>query len=362
MVGVEGRGEKVSAGLGAFACLGLMVLIGSSTAVAAKFAVRELPLGLVPIVRFGVAALCLGPIFLRGGTLGRMIREDGWRLALASALCVPANQAFFLAGARLAPASHIGLIYAACPLVVLALACLLKQERLTRGRLIGVAATVAGVALIALENVGKAGVAGRDALRGDLLEVGAVIAWGAYLTVNKPLVARHGALPVLAATFVVGSALDLPIALASAPGWSGLAGVSASAWLGLAYLALVVSVFGLAFQNLAMRSFDASQVATFGNISPLLTVGWGALLFGERLSPVVGVGGLLVLAGVARSGASMRVADRRVALGGLAARAEPGRALAGVELAGPVGDEEFQDRIGAQRRPEPELDLRVATA
>src|SRR3712207_2008665 len=33
--------------------LALMVLIGSSTATAAKFAVRELPIGLVPIVRFG---------------------------------------------------------------------------------------------------------------------------------------------------------------------------------------------------------------------------------------------------------------------------------------------------------------------
>ena len=37
-----------------------------------------------------------------------------------SAFCVPINQSFFLSGARLAPASHIALIYAACPLVVLA--------------------------------------------------------------------------------------------------------------------------------------------------------------------------------------------------------------------------------------------------
>lgn len=190
-----------------------------------------------------------------------------------------------------------------------------------------------------------------------------MIAWGAYLTVNKPLVARHGALPVLAATFVVGSALDLPIVLASAPGWPPLAGASAAAWLGLAYLALVVSVFGLASQNLAMRSFDASQVATFGNISPLLTVVWGYLLFAERISPLAGVGGLLVLIGIARSGRrSMVVAGRGVTPGHLAGRGEPGSTLARVELADPVRDQPFQERVGPKGRAEAELDPRVATA
>ena len=286
-------------GLRAFGCLALMVLIGSSTAVAAKVAVREVPVGLIPMVRFGVAGLCLWPVVGRGGVLGRMIREDGWRLLAAAALCVPINQAFFLSGARLAPASHIGLIYAACPLVVLALASLLGQEKLAPERVAGVIATVAGVALIAFENAWRADAAGRDVLRGDLLEVGAVLAWGAYLTVNKPLVARHGALPTLAGTFLVGSALDLPIALASSPGWPPLSGVTSAAWVGLAYLTLVVSIGGLAFQNLSMRNLDASQVASFGNVAPILTVLWGCLLFGERLSPVVAAGGGLVLAGIA---------------------------------------------------------------
>ena len=297
MLAVDGSsGGRAS--LRAFGCLALMVLIGSSTATAAKFAVRELPVGLIPIVRFGVAGLCLWPIVGRGGMLGRMLRQDGWRLAIAAALCVPINQALFLNGARLAPTAHIGLIYAACPLIVLILAAMLGQERLTSKRVVGVAASVAGVSLIAMENLWRADPAGRDVLRGDLLEVGAVIAWGAYLTVNKPLVARHGAIPTLAATFLVGTVLDLPIAAATMPGWPPLADVSVLAWVGLAWLAIVVSVCGLAFQNLAMRDLDASQVATFGNVAPLLTVVWGYLLFDERISIVAGVGGLLVLIGI----------------------------------------------------------------
>ena len=299
MAGTIGEVETAKpVSLRALGYLVMMVLIMSSTPPAAKFAVRDLPVGLIPLVRFGGAGLILAPFVLHNGVLGRMIRQDGLRLLAASAFCVPINQWFFLTGAKFAPTAHIGLIYAACPLVVLALAALLGQERLAPERVLGVAASVVGVALIALENLGKVGVEGRDALRGDLLEVAAVLAWGAYLTVNRPLVARHGALSVLAATFLVGSALDLPIVLATYPTWTPLAQASPAAWISLAYMVVVISVVGLAFQNLSMRSLDASQVATFGNVSPLLTVVWGYLLFDERISPVAAVGGGLVLAGI----------------------------------------------------------------
>ena len=66
---------------GRMSYLVLMVLIGSSTAPAARFAVREMPAGLLPLIRFGVAGLCLLPmVWRRGGISFGMVREDGWRL------------------------------------------------------------------------------------------------------------------------------------------------------------------------------------------------------------------------------------------------------------------------------------------
>ena len=60
---------------------------------------------------------------------------------------------------------------------------------------------------------------------------------------------------------------------------------------GAAYLTLFVTVVGLAFQNLAMERLDASQVATFNNAGPVLTVAWGVWLFGETISPALALGG-----------------------------------------------------------------------
>ncbi len=280
----------------AWVYLGLMVLIGSSTATAAKVTLREFPWALLPIVRFGVAGLVLGPLVAR--PLRKMLREDPGRLFAAALLCVPINQSFFLNGTRLAPTSHVGLIYATCPLIVLGLAVLLGHERFQRERALGVAATVLGVAIIAFGNLLQAGPGGADFLYGDLLLLGAVVSWGAYLTINKRLVARHGGVTTLAGTFLVGCALDLPIALANADDWSRLATVSPTAWGGLIYLTLVVSVFGLICQNLALRHVDASQLATIGNAAPLLTILWGVWLLGESLTLAIVLGGALTLGGI----------------------------------------------------------------
>jgi drug/metabolite transporter (DMT)-like permease len=296
------KSARVGIDLRAYVYVALMVVFGSTTAAAAKIAVAELPVTLVPAVRFGMAGLCLLPWVLGRGILLRMIREDGLLLLATAALCVPINQGFFLSAARLGPTSHVGIFYATCPLVVLLLAWSMRMERPDRGRLRGVLASVTGIAVIGLGNYWNSGGAATAEVRAvvlaDLLLVGAVLSWGGYIAVSKPLVERHGAMPALAATFLVGCALSLPLAIWAWPGVSSFGQVSSSAWLALAILGLVITPLGWAFQNLSLRRFDASQVATFSNGSPFLTVVWGIWLFGELLTPALVVGGALTLAGI----------------------------------------------------------------
>ena len=301
---IEGcTSTRLGRDLGAYLILLVMILVGSSTALMAKFALRELPVELLPLVRYGVAGLALLPVVLRDGQLARLFRQDGVRLLAASILCVPVNQMLFLHGTKLAPTTHVGLIYATCPLFVLLLAVILGQERLVRSRVVGIVASVAGAGVIALGNLWKPSAAASEGLLGDLFLFGAVVSWGAYLTVNKPLVARHGALAVLAGTFLVGVTLHAPLAVISSGEWSSkLQTASTWAWLSLFYLALVVSIVGLSCQNIALRLFDASQVATVGNAAPALTVVWGILLLDEPMTPALIVGGLLVIAGIVWTG------------------------------------------------------------
>jgi drug/metabolite transporter (DMT)-like permease len=279
-----------------------MVVLGSTTAAAAKFAVRDLPVALVPVLRFGLAGLCLLPVVLGRGALTRVVREDPWLLLLSAALCVPINQGFFLSAAQLGPTSHVGIFYAVCPLVVLMLAWVMKLERLDLGRLWGILASVAGIVVIAAGNFWDGGVGTaaevRSVVLADCLLVGAVSSWGAYIAVSKPLIERHGAMPAVAGTCLLGCLLSIPVALLVGPAWPPFGQVSTTAWLALAVLGLLITPFGWAFQNLALSRFDASQVATFSNGAPILTIVWGIWLFDEVLTLALIVGSALTFGGM----------------------------------------------------------------
>jgi drug/metabolite transporter (DMT)-like permease len=297
----EARSEPAGPDYSAYLYVVLMVILGSTTAAAARFVVRELPAAWVPVVRFGVAGICLLPLVWRGGCLGRMVRRDGLLLIAAAALCVPINQGFFLNASRLGPTSHVGLFYATCPLVVLLVAWALRLEPSDLGRLWGVLASIVGVGIIGAGNAWQP-VGSPEDIRSvalaDSLLIGAVLSWGCYITVSKPLIMRHGALPVLTATFLVGCVLALPVAVVSAPEIPELRLVSPQAWLALAFLTLFITPVNLACQNQALRRLDASQVANFSNVAPILTVVWGAWLFDEAVTPSLLAGGVLTLAGV----------------------------------------------------------------
>ena len=308
-----GDGDAAAAGtpraamtpdLRAYFYLGVMIVLGSTTSPLAQVAVRQLPIGLVPLLRFGSAGLCLLPFLGGVGPVRELIRRDWRRLAVVAACCVPINQFFFLTAAKLGTNSHVGLFYATVPLVVWLLAWMLGHEPLDLGRLGGILISIAGVLVIGLGNVLGAGGAqspeqARAVMIADLLLVGAVISWGAYVALSRPLVVRHGALPTLAGTFLVGCVLQLPITAWTAPAWGPqLQQASTTAWVCLGVLAFVMTPINLALQNLSLKRLDASQVATFSNVAPVLTVVWGVWLFGEALSPALVVGGFLTLAGV----------------------------------------------------------------
>lgn len=297
----------------AYACMGLMVLIGSTTALSAKLAVRELPVALLPLFRFGVAGLALLPIALRSSTTKHLLKRDWPRLLLAGLLCVPLNQAFFLFGTRMAPTTHVGLIYATCPLVVLLAAFAVGQERMRADRLLGVLASVAGLMVLGLGNLAGPGPSSPTTdssshLLGDLLLVGAVVTWGIFMTVSKPLISRHGAIPCLSGIFLSGTLLNIPFALLlmppSASTWNLVVSASPAAWFGLLHITLVVSVLGLFCQSVALRRLDASEVATVGNAAPLLTVVWGRVFLGEVITPFLLIGGALTLGGILWTGRS----------------------------------------------------------
>ena len=291
----------------AYVYVGLMVIFGSTTAAAARYIVRELPPVWVPVVRFGVSGLLLLPVVADRRVLTRLFRRDWPLLLVAAAMCVPINQGFFLNAVRLGPTSHVGLFYATSPAggpaAGLDVAAGAPRPRPALGR--------AGERRGCLHHRDRQRLARR---RSSRLETRADDARRPPAHRRRPVLGRisHGQQAARHATRIVaGADRHVPRRRPARPAdravrrsddasrWSQ---VTPAAWIALAVLTLIITPVNLAAQNLAMRRLDASQVANFSNVSPILTVVWGAWLFGESLSASLIVGGALTLAGVVWTG------------------------------------------------------------
>ncbi len=103
---------------------------------------------------------------------------------------------------------------------------------------------------------------------------------------------------MLAATFLLGSLLDLPIALATVSDWTLIETASPAACARAGVLDPGVDHPRPCLPEPGARRLDASQVATVGNASPILTVIWGIWLFHEAVTPSLALGGILTLGGI----------------------------------------------------------------
>ncbi len=89
----------------------------------------------------------------------------------------------------------------------------------------------------------------------------------------------------------------LPVFVASA-GWHDYARLSSSGWAAVLFLGVACSGLGYLFWYGALERVEASRVAAFLYLEPLVTLAAAVLLLAEPVGLTTAVGGLLVLGGV----------------------------------------------------------------
>lgn len=280
--------------------LALSLLWGSSMLFFALLA-AELPPLTVVLGRVGLAALALHLLLaLRGA---RMTRAMPWRdFAVMGVLNNIVPFVLFAWAVGRIPSGLAAILNATTPIfTVLAAHGLTDSERLTPGKLVGVACGFAGVAVL----VGPA-------LPGGL---GQVDGWGQVAcllgAVSYALAGIYGrrfrALPPLhvATGQVTASAvLALPLALLVERAWA-LPMPSATAWAALAGIALLctAAAYILYFAILARAGATNLLLVTF--LLPVSALALGAVVLGEAIAP-------RALAGMGLIGLGLAAIDGRL--------------------------------------------------
>jgi drug/metabolite transporter (DMT)-like permease len=197
------------------------------------------------------------------------------------------------------------------PLSVVVVSFLAFRVRPSRGEQIGVVVATAG-ALVVARGAGT----GDHRLFGDVLVLGAVVLFGAYVAAARglrdALAARHYAVLVYAA-----AALALLPAVLFAPsvGPSALSEVSLASWAWIAAIGLVPTAIGHTLVQSAARHASPALVALACPGETLGAIAIGVAVLGALPTPTELVGGAIIVAGATWAIVRGRATPRDVVAG-----------------------------------------------
>jgi drug/metabolite transporter (DMT)-like permease len=249
----------------------------------------------VALGRYLVAAPGFAVALVLSRGLPGLGRRDLGRLVLAGLLVVAVYHLSLNAGERLTTAGTASVVVAAAPGIALAMAVAIGQERFSRRRAAGLAISFAGVVVVVLLGSGQR--ISFANVHGPLLVVAAPVAFAAYNVIAKPLLPRYGVLPVTAAASLIGTAALLPFA--SGATIRRVSGLGAGGVALLLYLGLAATLAGYIGWSRGLRRLEASRTVAYLYVVPVVAIVIGALTLGEHVTVWLGLGAVLVVAGVA---------------------------------------------------------------
>lgn len=270
---------------------GALVISWSSGFVGIRFASDHADVLVVLFWRTLVAGLILAPIaFLRGPrpSLKAIIEQ----IAFGAMTVYLYLGGFALAIGQRVPTGLVALISDLVPLAIAALSWPLLGEKLTKRQWLGTGLGAIGV-IIASRNslaIGSAPLWAYVLTAASML----VFAFSTVLQKRRGLV-RMPLTQILAIQYLTGCVL---FAMTVAPRESLLPPLNVGFAAGIAWLVLISTFAAYGVYYTCLRLYPAAQVGSVIFLSPPVTMVWGAMMFGEPLTPVMFLGLIVTMTGV----------------------------------------------------------------
>ena len=290
------------------AAIGILVVVWAVNFIAAKIGLRYLPPLALASFRVVLAGVVMVPVYFfclrlkafaeaadrrrRGFALG-----DFWTFLYLGFFGVTINQTCFTIGLYFTHVGHSAVIVGLGPIYILLLAVLFRLERATGHKVVGMLIALAGVAVLASEK----GISGHSAsIEGDAITMAGSIGFAIYVVLGKRVAEQYDTLTMTAFNHFAGALMVLPAAMHQIRTLSpaGLWQQPWRAWAAVVYMAVVSSALAYVFYFWLLRYLEASQLAAFTYLLPVLATILGILWLGEKGSWSQVLGGVMALGGV----------------------------------------------------------------
>ncbi len=200
-------------------------------------------------------------------------------------------------GEQRIPSGQAAVLYATLPLMVAVLARFLLGDPLTWRKLFGIVTGIAGVAVIFSENLRAGAHAGTHAAVGVACVLGSVFASSVGSVATKRWSGGYHPVASLLIPFATGAVVSACGAVLFER--ANPLDFDAVTWGSILYLAVAGSVVAFALFFYAIQRLDVTIVSYQTFIIPIIAVLIGVAFLHETVSPRLGAGAALILAGIA---------------------------------------------------------------
>jgi len=173
------------------------------------------------------------------------------------------------------------------------LSTLILKERLGWPRALGMGLALAGVVVIA----------GEPRLSGSLDSVALVISGAVFWAIAQIMISRLKSLSgitILAWIAIIATPQMLLISLVIEEGqWESIKSANLVDWTIVFYLSFIMTVIGYSVWYHLLRICDVSKISPFLMLLPVTSIIAGMVLLNEQFTLAMGIGGVLVMTGVA---------------------------------------------------------------
>ncbi len=278
-----------------------------------SFLVTKDALGVLDPMELIFARFLLAALVLTALVAVRAVKVDfrGKQLGVLLLMCVFQPILYFIFetyGVRESATSTAGIILGALPAIVAILGVLTLGEKTTKLQSLGLALSVAGVAIVVLN--GSGALAGEGTLRGALFLIGSMLSAALFNVLSRKASRSFTDVERTFAIMWIGAIAFGLIVLAKALLGGGGQGAGAgapaepflarvlSAWRAVAYLGILSSIVAFFCMNYTLTRLKASQSAVFANLVTVITVVAGVTLRGEPFDLPQALGAVVIVAGV----------------------------------------------------------------
>ncbi len=262
--------------------------------VATRFVIGETTPASLALLRYAIGLLCLVPPLVLAPRV-RIAPRDLVPIAVLGILQFGVLIALLNFGLARVPAARAALIFASFPLLTVVVATVLDEERPTAAKTIGVLLTIAGVALaIGEKAVGPVDASGE--WLGELAILASALVGAVCSVLYRPYLRRYPTLPV-SALAMLASVGFLALLAAGEGFFGGLPRFTGHGWLAVLFIG-VSSGIGYYLWLWALGRTTPTRVTVFLGLSPITATALGALLLGERVSPLLAAGLACVVLGL----------------------------------------------------------------